>query len=256
MKNNKMIFEDKLPPKLPIYFSIEINDEIESVKSVNLGNARQLSEWKEYLLRALDYVSNPSIAWDYACRYKQLPNGSIRLKEVGYNIEYVIISDDNSCQICISKMDLKLEEYGLEPPDLAENHSQTQHGNMIISQSDICRIVESAVRKYLNRQILNEKFYNPATEPLIDGHVGEYEVLDGAEWEQILCDLPKKGWVEDIRMYSAMNKGGKTYCLYRRKDNGKYFFVEVFDDNKDDYLRVKQVRKNEVPFLFGITQFL
>jgi len=119
--------------------------------------------------------------------------------------------------------------------------------SIYITQSDIHYIVESAVRKYLNRQILNEKFYNPATEPLIDGHVGEYEVLDGAEWEQILCDLPKKGWVEDIRMYSAMGKGGKTYCLYRRKDNGKYFFVEVFDDNKDDYLRVKQVRKNEVP---------
>ena len=94
---------------------------------------------------------------------------------------------------------------------------------------------------------LNEKYYNPATEPMIDRHIGEYNVLDGAYDEHIICDLSDKGWVEDIRMYSAIDKGGKTFCLYRRKDNGKYFFVEVFDDNRDEYLHAKQVGKKDVP---------
>lgn len=124
-----------------------------------------------------------------------------------------------------------------------------------LTQSDLRMIIESVVYRYMcsideqhSKQQLNEKFYNPLREPMIDGHIGEYEVLDGAEWEQILCDLPEKGWVEDIRMYSAMEKGGKTYCLYRRKDNGKYFFIEVYDDLKDEkYLRSKAVPKKNVP---------
>lgn len=96
---------------------------------------------------------------------------------------------------------------------------------------------------------LNEKYYNPFREPMIDGNLNGYDVLDGCEDEQILCDLPEKGWVEDIRMYSKMRAGGKTYCLYRRIDNGKYFFVEVFDDPNDDkHLHGRAVPKKKIPY--------
>ena len=118
----------------------------------------------------------------------------------------------------------------------------------VIGESVFRRVLREQFQKLHHRYILNEKFYNPSEEPIVDGKIGEYDVLDGAEWEQIICDLPQKGWVEDIRMYSAMGHGGKTYCLYRRMDNGKYFFAEVFDDKKDKkYLHAKALSKKNVP---------
>ena len=97
---------------------------------------------------------------------------------------------------------------------------------------------------------LNEKFHNPSKGSMIDGRVGEYDVLDGEEWEQFIPDIAQKGWVEDIRMYSALPRGGKTYCLYRRAENGKYFFVEIYDDGKDkEHSHARVLTKDAVPAL-------
>lgn len=71
---------------------------------------------------------------------------------------------------------------------------------------------------------LNEKFYNSKKESMIDGKLGDYDVLDGALYRKIVEDLKDKGWVEDVRMYANPKKGGKTYALYRRCDNHKFFF--------------------------------
>ncbi len=112
-----------------------------------------------------------------------------------------------------------------------------------LKESDIKGIVKECVKKIL----LTEKYYNPATEPMVDYKLGDYDVLYGVEEKQIICDLPQKGWVEDIVMYSAMPKG-KTYALYRRCDNGKYFFVEIMVLPKDKkYLHAKVISPKSVP---------
>jgi len=147
----------------------------------------------------------------------------------------------------------KTDIYGISGPDF-DNTYKFNESVIHLTQSDLRMIIESVVYHY-NRSIdgrkkrqLNEKYYNPFREPLIDGNLNGYDVLDGAKEEQIICDLPEKGWVEDIRMYSMMRNQGKTYCLYRRVDNGKYFFTEVYDDLKDEkYLCSKAVPKKNVP---------
>lgn len=123
-----------------------------------------------------------------------------------------------------------------------------------LSKTELCRLIESTVYHYcdttggLRKAQLNEKYYNPFRESMIDGELNGYDVLDGAKEKQIICDLPDKGWVEDIRMYSKMRTGGKTYCLYRRTDNGKYFFVEIYDDRRDEeHLHCKVMPKKSVP---------
>ena len=123
--------------------------------------------------------------------------------------------------------------------------SQAYHNHVIrITESEIRGIVRESVGKIL----LTEKYYNPAIEPMVDYKIGDYDVLYGAEEEQIICDLPQKGWVEDIIMYSAMAKGGKTYALYRRCDNGKYFFVEIMDLPEDKkHLHAKVISRKSVP---------
>lgn len=112
-----------------------------------------------------------------------------------------------------------------------------------ITESEIRGMVKECVGKIL----LTEKYYNPAVEPMVDYKIGDYDVLYGAEEKQIICDLPQKGWVEDIIMYSAMPKG-KTYALYRRCDNGKYFFVEIMDLPEDkEHLHAKVISPKSVP---------
>lgn len=134
--------------------------------------------------------------------------------------------------------------------DTTESNESVIH----LTQSDLRMIIETVVYRYKHckdgrkKRQLNEKYYNPFREPLIDGDLNGYDILEGAKEEQIICDLPEKGWVEDIRMYSMMRNQGKTYCLYRRVDNGKYFFVEVYDDPHDkEHLHGKAVPKKNVP---------
>lgn len=107
--------------------------------------------------------------------------------------------------------------------------------------------IKNMIKESIDKKLLTEKYYNPATEPMVDRKIGEYDVLDGSEDEQIICDLPQKGWVEDIIMYSAMPKG-KTYALYRRCDNGKYFFVEIMSVPEDKkYLHAKVIPPKSIP---------
>lgn len=116
-----------------------------------------------------------------------------------------------------------------------------------ITQSQLRRIVKSVVREVLEthrRQILNEKFYNPVTEPMIDRKLGNYEVLEGSWTEQILCDIPQKGWIQNICMYSSADI---TYELYRRCDNGKYFFTKKVILPDDEYVHTIPISYKTVP---------
>lgn len=102
--------------------------------------------------------------------------------------------------------------------------------------------------EYSPIRTINEKFYNPKREAMIDGKLGDYDVLDGALSEKTVEDLKDKGRIEDVRMYANPKKGGKTYALYRRCDNHKYFFAEIYDDKKDDkYLHARVINHNDVP---------
>lgn len=129
--------------------------------------------------------------------------------------------------------------------EIAEGIKESKKATTVtITESEIRDMVKECAGKIL----LTEKYYNPAVEPMVDRKLGDYEVLFGSYDERIICDIRHKGWVRDIMMYSAMAKGGKTYALYRRCDNGKYFFAEIMDLPEDkEHLHAKVISPKSVP---------
>lgn len=121
--------------------------------------------------------------------------------------------------------------------------SQDNHGADYIPESkQSIKITESDLRNMIQesvRRILSEHKYM---------RIGDYEIINGSRWTGKLQDIPEKGWVDDIRLYSSTKKGGKTYALYQRCDNSKYFFVEVIDvpnDKKQSHARL--ISQRDVP---------
>ncbi len=68
MRNN-WVFEDKLPPKLSVWFSRNINVQIAAIEAYNRNNVDGITQWRDYLRGIKDYLSNPVIAWDNMDRY-------------------------------------------------------------------------------------------------------------------------------------------------------------------------------------------
>jgi len=96
--------------------------------------------------------------------------------------------------------------------------SQDNHGADYIPESkQSIKITESDLRNMIQesvRRILSEHKYM---------RIGDYEIINGSRWTGKLQDIPEKGWVDDIRLYSSTKKGGKTYALYQRCDNFRCF---------------------------------
>lgn len=228
--------EEQRPQKLHVIFSTKITQSLEDICASNQDNTNALSQWFDYLEAFKQYISNPVIAWDYTNRHHRFPNGTIYMNDLNYNAGYSIITNNANGLPCVYvfKLNLNIEAFDLKKP--------SPTANTVFKESQLRSIVRDAVRC-----VLCEKLYNPSVEPMIDRRIGDYDVLDGSWTEQILGDIPQKGWIQDICMYSAVDAGGKTYALYRRCDNGKYFFMEKVSRPNDEYIHTILVSHKAVP---------
>ena len=75
MKERHSLKEDKLPPKLFVIFSSNIQSKINAIDNHN-NNNECLSNWYEYIEGLKRYISNPAIAFDYTNRFSTFPNGA------------------------------------------------------------------------------------------------------------------------------------------------------------------------------------
>ena len=113
-------------PKLPIYFSREMNDEIETIKAYNKKNVLAIQRWQEYLKSMKSYISSPTIAWDNMGRYPK-PRNNYRVKYINdfdYNVGLIIKTNvaTNQTYVVIFKANLNPEGFGLiVPPSMNEN---------------------------------------------------------------------------------------------------------------------------------------
>lgn len=134
--------EDKLPPKLQVIFSSKIIKKMDFIENFNQDNIDALSQWYYYIEGVKSYISNPSIAWDYTNRYSHFPNGAIHLKELNYDVMFIVKKNRN--YVYVFKIDLKPQEFGLKvPPTLEENR-----------ESIISRIITETINNYLKKNIL------------------------------------------------------------------------------------------------------
>lgn len=87
-----LLFEDKLPPNLLVVISAKISMKIEYVIKCNQNNTNGLNNWCKYLDWLKEYISNRSIAFDYANRCSKFPNGAYFLNDFNIGVGYTIKS--------------------------------------------------------------------------------------------------------------------------------------------------------------------
>ena len=151
-----LLFEDKYPPKFLVLISSKILKDIEFVLRYNRNNTEGIYRWREYLNLVKDYLSNRTIAFDYANRDSRLPNGTYFLNDfncgVGYTIKYNKFTKQP--YVYIFMLNMKLEDFGLEFPNITESNNITKTRSksksiIRLTESDLCYIVKNCINEVL-----------------------------------------------------------------------------------------------------------
>jgi hypothetical protein len=152
-----LLFEDKYPPKFLVLISSKISKDIESIINYNRNNTEGIHRWCEYLDWVKDYLSNRAIAFDYANRYSRLPNGTYFLNDFNCGVGYTIKDNKFTKQpyVYIFMLNMKLEEFGLELPNMTESKNNTKiqykmKQRIRLTEGDLHRIVRQCVNEALN----------------------------------------------------------------------------------------------------------
>lgn len=142
--------EDNLPQRFPVKFSTKISDQINKIYEYNKSNSESISKWLDYIEWLQNYISNRSIAWDYANQHLKFPNGTRFISK--FNIGYTVKSDTQGTYVYIFILDLKIEEYGLKAPTSLQEQviKQLRHQQNKLSTDEYCRILLECYDVYLH----------------------------------------------------------------------------------------------------------
>lgn len=140
---------------MTVIYADSIIYEIEHITEYNEDNVYGIAEWRKHLNGIRKYISDWSIAFDYANQFTRINDKVTLIEDFGYNLYYSLIEDTNhQIVVYVSQVNLAYEDYGLEYP-LYENRRKYNKSN-IISQSRLMNIIRASVRQAL-REVLNEK---------------------------------------------------------------------------------------------------
>ena len=147
------LYEDIRPRKLPVSVSSKIKKRLSEIYSYNQDNTIALNQLSEYVESIKDYISNPAIAFDYTHRYVHFPNGAIHLMELGYDVSFIVKSDNTNGQLFVYIFDINLnyENFGLRDPSNITEHKI----HNIMSKKNIIRLTETQLHRVI-RQCLSE----------------------------------------------------------------------------------------------------
>lgn len=148
--NHYLLCEDKLPPKLYVTFSWNISKCIEDIEKDRRNNDDALLQWADYLEVLKHYISNPVIAYDYNNRYQHYQNGAIHLKELGFDVSFIVKigRKTNLPYVYIFDMKLNCENYGLINP-----FTTSLKNNINGVSEDFDRRLNRIITETLNRVI-------------------------------------------------------------------------------------------------------
>ena len=147
------LYEDKRPRKLHVITSQKIDKRIDDIYTYNQDNIVAVRAWLEYIEDLEDYISNPAIAFDYTHRYVHFPNGAIHLMELGYDVSFIVKSDNTNGQLFVYIFDINLnyENFGLTDPSNITDHKI----HNIMSKKTKIRLTETQLHRVI-RQCLSE----------------------------------------------------------------------------------------------------
>ena len=109
-----------------------------------------------------------------------------------------------------------------------------------LAESKITNIVKETVRKTLYESVKN--VHQVKT-------LGEWECIDGQWWDGTPCGLEHKGLVQDVRMYDKQtnNDTFETIALFRRCDNGKFFYAQIIPIENSKETKWEPLPLNKIP---------
>ncbi len=115
-----------------------------------------------------------------------------------------------------------------------------------ITESDIKKMVMECVCRIISEATINGHTY------AIKKQLGKWECIDGIYADYDFSEFGKEDYCQDVRMYmdtTAPKDVPATYCLFRRMDNGKYFYAKIVMAPERGLKKTKFliVRRSEVP---------
>lgn len=143
------IVEDNRASKFRVIFSKNIRTEINVIHTYNQNNNKALSQWYEYIEGIVNYISNPSIAWDYANQHTVYKNGTRFMSTFNYNVGYSIKTNAYGAYVYIFQVNLNPQAFGLKvPPSLKEN--KCSYTTIRLTESQFKRLLTECVTKIIN----------------------------------------------------------------------------------------------------------
>lgn len=149
------LHEDRPPKQLQVIFSSDIINEMDNIEYLNQNNAEGLSEWYQYIESIKNWLSNPSIAWDYANRFAKFPNGARFIRDFNCNIGYTVKTNQYGAYVFVFMINLKPQEFGLNT--IKENKSiytdntmKTNKKVIRLTEADLHNMITEAVKTALN----------------------------------------------------------------------------------------------------------
>lgn len=150
--------EDKRLASYKVWFTPNVKQEIETIKAYNRNNINGIRQLNHYLQGLMQYISNPSLAWDNIGKYPHKANGATHVNELGYNFTYFIKNSkfEHEDYVCITKIYFNLEEFDLRNPFVAYGNNQGTITCGNINGKMIDHIIKETINEYLRRNILIE----------------------------------------------------------------------------------------------------
>ena len=188
---------------LPVIFAPEIISEIEYIKYRNQFNTDGLSQLEDYLEWISKFISNKSIAWDYAGQFKSDRYGNVYFNSSGYNLVFNLEEDEDTAQVyvVIVDIDLNINEFGLveskqrkktliiteqqynelfqmqlgNVKDMRTNESKVRRNVIRLTESMLKAIIAESVNGILKEITLEKDSYQ--AKPKNGGRLNDWELM-------------------------------------------------------------------------------
>lgn len=231
------LIEEKLPPKLPVSFSAEIRKKINDIYAYNQNNIDGLYQWDEYIEGLKSYISNRSIAFDYANRYTTFPNGARHLRDLGYDVSFIVSTNKNTNKnyVYVFMANLKPEEFGLKVPNRNATAHPSDTTNQICSKNNVVST---------NISVDNDGNY-------VSANSGGADYVSESKIYNIIRESVKRFIITENQEYKSI-RDAKNLVMQRN---------DCTKEEADEYVRIKIRRlfpilhyKKPAKFILGVTR--
>ena len=150
------INEDKRLEPYKVWFTPTVKHDIAVIKAYNRNNIEGVQQLQNYLRELMQYISNPSLAWDNIGKYPHVYNGATHVNELGFNFLYFIKNSkfEHKDYVCVVKIYFNLDTFGLRNPFVPNGSNQGTITCVKLNRMNIDKIITETINSYLRKNLL------------------------------------------------------------------------------------------------------